>query len=127
MAQRNTAQQTATLCAVRALANHPTADRVYRYVHTLNPRISRATVYRNLNKLCLAGQLTRVKIPGSADRFDHRTCPHYHFICEKCGKVEDMDIEYMEQINRMSRGIGGRKVNRHTILFEGICARCLDQ
>lgn len=125
MNQRNTFQRTLTLDAVHTLANHPTADDVYNYVHSKYPQISRTTVYRNLNKLCDSHDLSRVKIFGSADRFDHNLHSHYHFICEKCGSVSDLDIPYMDNINDMLAGIGGRQVNAHQILFDGLCESCV--
>ena len=124
MNQRNTFQRTLTLDAVHALANHPTADDVYNFVHTKYPQISRTTVYRNLNKLCDSGDLLRVKIFGAADRFDHNLQSHYHFRCDECGSVSDLDLPYIENINRMCAGIGGRIVNAHQILFDGICTEC---
>lgn len=123
--QRNTFQKTLTLNSVLALADHPTADDVYRYLHRQYPQISRTTVYRNLNKLCESGELLRVKVFGSADRYDHRTDYHYHFICNECGQLCDLDIPYMESINEMCAGIGGRQVNAHQILFDGVCGDCL--
>ena len=57
MNQRNTFQRTVTLDAVHTLANHPTADDVYNFVHEKYPQISRTTVYRNLNKLCDSNDL----------------------------------------------------------------------
>lgn len=124
MNQRNTFQRTLTLDAVHTLANHPTADDVYNFVHTKYPQISRTTVYRNLNKLCDSGDLLRVKIFGAADRFDHHLQSHYHFRCDECGSVSDLDLPYIENINQMCAGIGGRIVNAHQILFDGICTEC---
>jgi len=127
MNQRNTFQRTLTLDAVHALANHPTADDVYNYVHSKYPQISRTTVYRNLNKLCDSHDLSRVKIFGSADRFDHNLHSHYHFICDECGSVSDLDVPYMDNINDMFAGIGGRQVNAHQILFDGLCECCVNK
>ena len=124
MNQRNTFQRTLTLDAVHTLANHPTADDVYNFVHEKYPQISRTTVYRNLNKLCDSGDLLRVKIFGAADRFDHHLQSHYHFRCDECGGVSDLDLPYIENINQMCAGIGGRIVNAHQILFDGICTEC---
>lgn len=127
MNQRNTFQKTLILEAVYALANHPTADEVYSNLHEKYPQISRATVYRNLNKLCESHDLARVKIFGSADRFDHNLHHHYHFICNECGEVCDLDIPYMENLNDLYHNIGGRQVNDHQILFDGICKNCLEK
>ena len=127
MNQRNTFQRTLTLDAVHALANHPTADDVYNYVHSKYPQISRTTVYRILNKLCDSHDLSRVKIFGSADRFDHNLHSHYHFICDECGAVSDLDVPYMDNINDMFAGIGGRQVNAHQILFDGLCECCVNK
>lgn len=127
MAQRNTFQKSMTLKAVLNLANHPTAEDVYNYVHRQYPQISRTTVYRNLNKLCEGGQLYRVKVFGSADRYDHRTGGHYHFICNECGQLCDLELPYMDQINRMCAGMDGRQINDHQILFDGVCRDCLEK
>ena len=127
MNQRNTFQRTATLEAVYELANHPTADDVYNLVHQKYPQISRTTVYRNLNKLCDSNDLLKVKIFGSADRFDHNLHSHYHFKCDECGDVSDLDMPYIESINEMFANIGGRKVNNHQILFDGLCKDCLEK
>ena len=127
MQQRNTFQKAMTMDAVMRLANHPTADEVYDFIKEKYPQISRTTVYRNLNKLCDLGELARVKVSGSADRFDHNLMPHYHFICTECGDMCDLDIPYMEELNKIAHGLGGRNVNAHQIMFDGVCAGCIEK
>ena len=127
MQQRNTFQKAMTLDAVTRLANHPTADEVYDFIKDKYPQISRTTVYRNLNKLVDLGELARVKVSGSADRFDHNLTPHYHFICNECGDLCDLDLPYIEEINNMCQGLGGRQINAHQIMFDGICKECLEK
>lgn len=127
MVQRNTLQQTVILNAVYQLANHPTADQVYDYIHTDYPQVGRRTVYRNLNKLSDNGMLFKIKMFGSADRFDHTLTPHYHFVCEKCGSFCDIDIPYMDDINHKYLNHGGRRINAHQIIFDGLCQDCLGQ
>lgn len=124
MCQRNTMQRTMTLEAVLRLRNHPTADEVYDYIKEKYPHISRSTVYRNLNKLCDSGDIARVKISGLADRYDHRLSHHYHFICDCCKKLIDLDIPYIDSINQMCNDRQCRQVNAHQILFDGICTQC---
>ncbi len=125
MQQRNTFQKTMTMDAVTHLANHPTADMVYDYIRQHYPNISRTTVYRNLNKLAALGRLTKVKVAESADRFDHKLEAHYHFVCTNCGRLSDLEVEYHAHINDMVQGLGGRQINAHQILFDGLCPDCL--
>ncbi len=125
MQQRNTFQMKLTMDAVLQLANHPTADMVYDYVKEEYPNISRTTVYRNLNKLVDMGRLSRVKVSDSADRFDHHLNKHYHFVCTQCGVLSDLEAEYHRHINEMVQGLGGRQINDHWIMFDGICRECL--
>lgn len=81
--RRGTRQRHLILCAVRARCDHPTADQLYDDVRAVEPKISRATVYRNLNCLSDDGVICHVRVPG-ADRYDLRTDRHYHLFCVRC-------------------------------------------
>lgn len=124
MQTRNTFQKALTFDAVKALKNHPTADEVYNFVSMQYPEISRATVYRNLNYLCDVGNVYRVKVADGADHFDHYTEPHYHFLCSSCGKVTDIVLPYMEDINAQCEALSGCTITDHQIFFEGFCKGC---
>ena len=54
--RRNTRQRKLVLDAVRQSYNHPTADEIYNAVRAQDDKISRGTVYRNLNLLADAGR-----------------------------------------------------------------------
>ena len=45
------------------------------------PNIGRATVYRVLNRLADRGEIRKVSIPNTADRFDFRVDDHVHLHC----------------------------------------------
>ena len=55
--RRNTRQRKLVLDAVRQSYNHPTADEIYNVVRAQDDKISRGTVYRNLNLLADAGEI----------------------------------------------------------------------
>ena len=93
MQYRNTRQRKIVLEAVQEHHDHPSADQIYLEIRAKDPRISRGTVYRNLNILSEEGQITHVKVPG-ADRYDCRTDFHYHLICTDCGAVCDAPFSY---------------------------------
>ena len=77
--RRNTRQRKLVLDAVRQSYNHPTADEIYNVVREQDDKISRGTVYRNLNLLANAGEILSIKTPGGS-RFDRTIEPHgtYH-------------------------------------------------
>ena len=69
--------------------DHPTADVVYMNVRQQFPNISLGTVYRNLTLLSGTGEIQRLRLGDGVDHFDADTSPHNHFVCTKCGCVQD--------------------------------------
>ena len=61
--RRNTRQRKLVFDAVRQSYNHPTADEIYNVVRAQDDKISRGTVYRNLNLLADAGEILSIKTP----------------------------------------------------------------
>lgn len=121
---RNTKQRKLVLDAVRSRCDHPTADEIFASVRELDSRISRGTVYRNLNILAENGDINHVKVPA-ADRYDLRTELHYHMFCTGCGAVADAPIPYDEDCDKAVTEKTGFKISRHRMIFEGLCPECL--
>jgi Fe2+ or Zn2+ uptake regulation protein len=49
---------------------------------------------------------------------------HYHFICDRCGKIIDIEVEYLDDINEIVQDRYRIQIYGHDIVFQGICARC---
>ena len=124
MFKRNTIQRKLVLEAVNRLKSHATAEEVYDEVVREYPHISRGTVYRNLKQLSEAGEIRKLEVPGGADRYDHRTFSHYHVRCVKCGRVFDVEMDYIEHLEQSIRDDHGFIINGHDIMFRGICPEC---
>lgn len=127
MARRNTIQRALVLETVNKLCCHATADEVYDEIHKAHPTISRATVYRNLNLLSEMGEIRRIEIPGSADRYDHVVHNHCHVRCEVCGCIFDMDMEFVYGLESGIRDSHGFDITGYDIVFHGICPACKAQ
>ena len=113
--------------AVRRLHCHPTAGEVYAEVTREHPTVSRGTVYRNLNQLVESGEISIVEIPGGANNYDYRLEDHYHTRCLECGKVFDMDMEFisgLEKCNKSAKNARGFEFSGYDLIFKGICAEC---
>lgn len=126
MQRRNTKQRTLILDIVRAHGDHPTAEDIYRDVRERNPKVSRGTVYRNLNLLEETGDIISIEAPGG-NRFDRRCDPHAHVICCSCGAVRDAMIEHDYALDGMVERQTGYTVMRHETLFYGICPSCQEK
>lgn len=104
--------------------DHPTAEVVYNNVRKEYPKISLGTVYRNLTLLSDTGEIQRLRLSDGIDHFDADTSEHYHFICDKCGAVIDLDMQGKKiPIDLESIPFDG-KITGSTVYFNGICKDC---
>jgi Fur family transcriptional regulator, peroxide stress response regulator len=101
---------------------HPTAAEIFEAVNHLDPRSSRATTYNNLRDLVQAGLVREVAVGGRAARFDAKGVPHHHFICDRCGSVEDM--EWYDVPRPAPRSLDQRVVREWELIFRGLCTKC---
>lgn len=124
MTERNTVQKALVYETLCKMADHPTADRVYQEVQKTYPNISRATVYRILNRMAEKGEILKVSTTAGADHFDHTTCPHYHVRCTGCGKVCDVALPYMTDLEKRISDASGFVITGYTIQFDGLCPDC---
>jgi Fe2+ or Zn2+ uptake regulation protein len=122
-AKRNTIQRQLILDAVRQLDIHATAEQVYDCVAESHPSISKATVYRNLNQMAESGELLNIGSIRGAAHYDHNCHGHYHFICDKCGRVFDVNDFFPEIAERVS-DMEGFQIKGHSLIFNGLCLDC---
>ena len=106
---------------------HPTADTVYIHVKNDFPNISLGTVYRNLNFLTDIGEAVKISTPLGGDRFDGRIEPHNHFLCTKCGRLLDLDLDMhsIEEVNRLAAENFDGLITSSSTLFYGECSDCI--
>ena len=82
------------------------------------------TVYRNLNILSEQGLIRKIDFGSTFDRYDANITKHYHFICEKCGSISDLNIPFDETLNERVRKSTPYNIRHHRIEFYGLCERC---
>lgn len=104
--------------------DHPTADMVYMNVRQQYPNISLGTVYRNLTLLTERGEIRRISVGDGVDHFDADTSPHNHFICKRCGRVIDLEMESIEHISEAASQNFDGHIEGHVTYFYGLCGDC---
>ncbi len=120
-------QREAIVAFLRTRKDHPTADVVYANMRQEIPNISLGTVYRNLSLLADKGEILRLSCDGKTDHFDGFTHPHYHFICEECGAVSDIEMDLTDMLNQQASECTDGEITGHTIFFHGYCRCCKDK
>jgi len=119
---RCTPQRYAVMAFLMESKRHPTAAEIFAAVNRADPRSSRATTYNNLRDLVEAGLVREVAVEGRAARFDVTGMRHHHFICDRCGNVEDM--EWYNVPKPASGSLGRRILRECELIFRGLCAKC---
>ena len=105
--------------------DHPTADVVYSSVRNEFPTITLGTVYRNLTLLADLGEIARLRLGDGIDHFDADTSPHYHFICKDCGRVIDLKMNALEEVDKFNGTyLDGNRITGHITYFYGSCDEC---
>ena len=120
---RCTPQRYAVMAFLTECNRHPTAAEIFEAVNRMDPRSSRATTYNNLRDLVQAGLVREVAVEGRAARFDAKGTRHHHFICDRCGNVED--IEWYKVPRPASSSFGKRVVRECELIFRGLCTKCV--
>ena len=119
---RCTPQRYAVMAFLMDANSHPTAAEIFDAVNCADPCSSRATTYNNLRDLVRAGLVREVAVEGRGARFDAKGVPHHHFVCDRCGKVED--IEWFDVPRLEAASLGRRIVRECELIFRGLCATC---
>lgn len=121
---RMTRQRGLILKQLRRVTSHPTADEVYGMVRRRLPRISLATVYRNLEILAGRGEILRLDMAGRQRRYDGHLEHHYHVRCTRCGRVGDVYAAPIRFTETTFRGLSDYEIKGHRLELFGLCPRC---
>ena len=123
--KRMTKQRRVILGVLKNTRIHPTADWIYDQVRKQLPNISLGTVYRNLKVLKEMGEVMELDYGSTYSRFDGTPYNHYHFVCNNCGRVMDVDMPVQEGLNKQVEEINPVKVETHRLEFYGLCKDCI--
>lgn len=103
---------------------HPTAFWLYDRLKKDFPSLSLGTVYRNLDILEKQGLIKKLDFLGTNAHYDANLKDHFHFICEKCGKIIDLDIQIKDILFDRLTDLTNLKPDRLRVEFFGLCRDC---
>lgn len=118
-----TAQRLAVFALVRENFTHPDVDKVWKAVQKSLPSVTRESIYRILNDFTDHGLLNRLDDIGSA-RYDWQVGSHGHFICTRCGDIQDFPLSQEAAIPPQ---VVDGEVKHLELRLTGLCRRCSKQ
>ncbi|AFS78352.1 ferric uptake regulation protein Fur [Gottschalkia acidurici 9a] len=112
-------------------SSHLSPEEIYDNVRNSYPEIGLATVYRTLQLLEQLNIVYKVNFDDGCSRYelnldtdDHQ---HHHLICIKCGKVKEVKLDLLENLESEIEKEGDFKVVNHNVKFFGYCKNCEDE
>jgi Fur family ferric uptake transcriptional regulator len=123
--QRYTGQQRDLVRHVFAHHNHFDAELLIDELKHAGLRVSRATVYRTLNKLVDAGLLRRLDL-GQRTFFEHDYGypQHEHLVCERCNRIIEFQTPALDELLREVCSSHQFQSSGHTLIIRGTCGEC---
>ena len=82
-------------------------------------QVSMATVYNTLHQFVDARLLREVVVSGGCSYFDTNTEPHYHFLHEDSGELEDIPAERIVMPAIPQPGVGKKIASVDVIIRVG--------
>ncbi len=101
---------------------HPTVEQIYSCLKNELPTLSKTTVYNVLELLESKRIIKAISGSDGREHYDFDRRAHSHFKCLRCGRVFDVDVDY---VYRESQEINGHRVDDYNLLFKGVCKECL--
>lgn len=87
-------------------------------------KADQATIYRILEILTSKGLINRLEFGEGKYRYELQKSHHHHLICQNCGKIEDVEGNFVDEIENEIRNKKGFLVRSHSLEFFGICKNC---
>ena len=119
-----TKQRQAVLQVIHESEDHMTANEVFENARRILPGISFATVYNSLRYLKQEGLIGEITFGTGASRYDRNLGRHDHAICNKCGKLVDLDLPVPAALVRQAADLSKFQADSIELILHGLCPDC---
>ncbi len=125
-----TEQRRAIYAVLAASREHPSAEQIHRAVRTRLPKLSLATVYKNLEALRAIGAVSDVNSLHEHGRYEAALpgtgagMPHHHLVCVRCKRVLDLHDRRLDSFRLGRAKAHGFEIRAVRVQVEGLCPGC---
>jgi Fur family ferric uptake transcriptional regulator len=120
-----TRQRRLILDTLHESEHHLNAKELYRRAAEKDPRISMATIYRNLRFFKELGLVDEQRLDEVQCYYELKTAnEHYHLICQGCGGVTEFESPAVSKLLDDVQRNKDFVVTRAVLYLEGYCHKC---
>jgi Fur family ferric uptake transcriptional regulator len=126
--QRVTGERLALFDEIFSLHGHIDAEELLGAMKARGLKISRATVYRNLDLLVESGFARRQQLGSRGFLYEHVHAgqQHDHLVCTGCGRVVEFVSPGIAALQAEICRAHGFVPTRHALQIAGLCNRCAE-
>lgn len=110
---------------------HLTIEEIYEIVKSQKPEIGVATVYRTIQLFDELGLVTKLDLNDGIYRYElsheEEIHKHHHLICSACGKVEEVDGDLLDEVEKKIEEEYKFRIKDHSLKFYGLCKDCTEE
>lgn len=107
---------------------HMSAEEILSEMEKENPNIGLATVYRTMQLFTDTGLAVKHDFDDGRSRYelnvDADMHNHHHLICQQCGKIIEVDLDLMEDLERQIEKNYDFIICNHIVKVYGWCKGC---
>jgi Fur family ferric uptake transcriptional regulator len=127
-AQRVTGERLALFDEIFSQHGHIDAEELLGAMKARGLKISRATVYRNLDRLVYCGLARKQRLGSRGFLYEHMHAgqQHDHLVCTACGRVVEFVSPGIAALQGEICRAHGFVPMRHTLQISGLCKPCAE-
>ena len=99
-------------------------EQIIQHLRSQKLETNKVTVYRILDFLLKNQVIDRVEFGEGKYRYELKKNHHHHLICTNCGRVQDVEANVVEKLEKEIQKNKNFKVQSHSLEFFGLCKDC---
>jgi len=111
---------------VTSQKGHLSVDDIFTIARKTHVKLSRATVYRNLQKLETLKLISAMQGPDNVTYYEAFSEPHHHFVCTSCLSIRNLETPNVSICTGCITSKTPLKIQKIVTTLFGLCEKCTE-